>query len=97
MKVKDVLYYKSDKIAHRSVMCPACNAEHEFDDRWVFNGDYDKPTFRPSMNWVVRNDEGKNLIAKCHSWVTDGKIQFLSDCSHEMKNQTVELTNFTKQ
>lgn len=27
----------------------------------------------------------------CHSFVTDGKIQFLGDCSHELANQTVEL------
>lgn len=27
----------------------------------------------------------------CHSFVRDGKIQFLGDCTHELKNQTVEL------
>jgi hypothetical protein len=27
----------------------------------------------------------------CHSFVTDGKIQFLSDCSHELAGQTVDL------
>lgn len=27
----------------------------------------------------------------CHSFVTDGKIQYLSDCTHELAGQTVEL------
>lgn len=29
--------------------------------------------------------------AICHSYVTDGKIQFLSDCTHKLAGQTVEL------
>lgn len=28
---------------------------------------------------------------RCHSFVRDGKIEFLADCSHEMAGQTVEL------
>jgi hypothetical protein len=27
----------------------------------------------------------------CHSFVTDGKIQFLSDCTHSLANTTVEI------
>ena len=27
----------------------------------------------------------------CHSFVTDGKIQFLSDCTHALAGQTVEI------
>jgi len=27
----------------------------------------------------------------CHSFVTDGKIQFLGDCTHELVGQTVDL------
>jgi hypothetical protein len=27
----------------------------------------------------------------CHSFVTAGHIQFLSDCTHEMAGQTVEI------
>lgn len=27
----------------------------------------------------------------CHSFITDGKIQFLSDCSHNLAGITVEL------
>jgi len=31
------------------VMCPGCKHYHVFDQRWTFNGDFDKPTFTPSM------------------------------------------------
>ena len=27
----------------------------------------------------------------CHSFVRDGRIEFLSDCTHELAGQTVEL------
>jgi hypothetical protein len=27
----------------------------------------------------------------CHSYVTDGKIQFLSDCTHTLANQIIDL------
>jgi hypothetical protein len=33
---------------------------------------------------------------RCHSFVTDGKIQFLSDCSHALAGQTVDLPDFDK-
>jgi hypothetical protein len=29
----------------------------------------------------------------CHSFVTDGKIQFLSDCTHSLVGQTVSLVD----
>jgi hypothetical protein len=39
-------------------------------------------------------EDGKILGCKdmrCHSFVTGGKIQFLDDCTHELKGQTVDL------
>ena len=27
----------------------------------------------------------------CHSFITDGRIQFLNDCTHDLKGQTVDL------
>ena len=70
------------------IFCPGCNSGHLFDKRWEFNGDDKKPTFKPSM--LVN----ANLPNRCHSYVTDGKIQFLSDCDHHLKGQTVDLPDF---
>lgn len=33
----------------------------------------------------------------CHSFVTDGKIEFLGDCTHELAGQTVPLPDFDSQ
>jgi hypothetical protein len=30
----------------------------------------------------------------CHSFVTDGRIQYLSDCTHAMAGQTKELADW---
>lgn len=66
-------------------LCPGCNQFHSVNKSWEFNGDVEKPTFSPSI--LVTNNVG----LRCHSFVTNGKIQFLGDCVHELKGQTVEL------
>lgn len=30
----------------------------------------------------------------CHSFITDGKIQYLSDCTHALAGKTIELSEF---
>lgn len=52
---------------------------------WGFNGSYEKPTFTPS----VLVDLGQGRV--CHSFVTDGRIQYLTDSFHELAGQTVDL------
>jgi hypothetical protein len=57
---------------------------------WSWNGDTESPTLKPSI--LTRADFGENREPKvCHSFVNDGKIQFLSDCTHEFAGQTVDL------
>ena len=71
---------------------------------WTFNGDGDKPTFSPSVlvkGTVPITDAEHEAIMfggqvtpvprVCHSFVTDGQIRFLSDCTHELVDQTVDL------
>lgn len=31
----------------------------------------------------------------CHSFVTDGRIRFLDDCTHELRGQTVDLKTWS--
>ena len=74
------------------IFCPGCKVHHAFTTKhpafipWTWNGNVDKPTFLPSL--LVNKDYP---TSRCHSFVTDGKIQFLSDCFHELKNTTVDL------
>lgn len=67
--------------------CPACKEYHGLNKSWSFNGDYDKPTFSPSILVTWGDDR------RCHSFVREGKIQYLSDCTHELAGQTVEMVD----
>lgn len=58
---------------------------HGVGKSWEFNGDFEKPTFSPSI--LVTGMLGQ----RCHSYVKNGVIQFLGDCHHKLKNQTIEL------
>lgn len=75
---------------------------------WAWNGDAEKPTFTPSV--LVRGkrrmtqDEYQRVMGGekidlpntvCHSFVTDGRIQFLGDCTHCLANQTIDLPEWT--
>ena len=33
----------------------------------------------------------------CHSFVTDGRIQYLDDCTHELRGQTIDLPDIKKE
>lgn len=51
---------------------------------WTWNGNIEYPTLKPSV-LVTRPDN------RCHSFINDGYVQFLDDCTHELKGMTVEL------
>lgn len=74
--------------------CPGCRYDHWVRVRgsepvWQWNNDVEKPTISPSL--LVHKD---TPTARCHSLIVDGKIQFLDDCFHDLKGQTVELPNY---
>lgn len=66
-------------------MCPGCNCYHMFDGRWAWNGDMDRPTFSPSLGVFMGTEQ------QCHSFVRDGRIEFLTDSRHHLAGQTVEM------
>lgn len=57
---------------------------------WSWNGDTAKPTLKPSIltKWDYRNGEPRQI---CHTFVNDGQVQFLADCTHEFAGQTLDL------
>ena len=75
--------------------CPGCEQVHQIrakgpEPRWTFNGDLDKPTFSPS--YLLTSDYGTDRKKRvCHSFIRDGKIQFLGDCTHKLAGKTVEI------
>lgn len=34
---------------------------------------------------------GYRIHCFCHSFITDGKIKYLSDCNHHLAGQTIDL------
>ncbi len=100
---------------HHEFQCPSCKESHTIGPTWLFNNDFNKPTFSPSLLvrsghfvsnraskecWCTYNEEQrqKGEVEEpvfscfiCHSFIKDGQIQFLSDCTHSLASQTVEL------
>jgi hypothetical protein len=72
---------------------------------WTYNDKPDKPTFQPSIlvtGTLPMTDEQHGLYMlykilptpvayRCHSFITAGRIQFLSDCTHALASTTVDL------
>lgn len=76
-------------------MCPGCGEKHAFwvrnndgSEGWKWNGDFEKPMVHPSIKVTT---PGGKPGAVCHSFITYGRIQFLDDCTHELRGKTVEL------
>lgn len=54
---------------------------------WMWNGCVEKPTLRPS----ILNDFRPHNSLRCHTWITDGQVIFLDDCTHELRGKTLDL------
>jgi hypothetical protein len=39
-------------------------------------------------------DENRETTPRCHSFVRQGKLQFLDDCEHELAGQTVDMVEW---
>lgn len=83
--------------------CPGCNSVHNVFVEgkgvpvWNWNKNVKTPTFSPSVKvegYLGKDLEGNPLYGVCHSFVKNGNIQFLNDCSHHLKGQTVEIPDW---
>lgn len=76
--------------------CPGCEDSHAIPtvgpQAWGFNGDVDKPTLSPSiLVHETKRTDGTTFSPRCHSFVRDGRIEFLGDCGHKLAGQTIDL------
>jgi hypothetical protein len=60
---------------------------------WAWNGSLDAPTLTPSIKVTSTDDDVVNV---CHSFLTDGQMHFLDDCSHAYRGQVVPLAEYTE-
>ena len=82
--------------------CPGCDSTHSITrDRWGWCGSFEKPTFSPSIlvTYPANPEAGEEFKEwrterKCHSFVTDGRIHFLTDSSHKLAGKTVDLPDW---
>lgn len=70
---------------------------------WTWNGSLERPTFAPSLlyrwtdHWKCNPPEPckkpgcQGRPAVCHVFVRNGQVQYLGDCTHELRGQTVPI------
>lgn len=75
------------------IISPATGQYVVFDERWEFNKDFEKPTFYPSMLMTYPKENPETGHVRDHFFVRNGKIQYLSDCHHEMAGKTVDMVD----
>lgn len=84
--------------------CPACKEMHPLPNGWNFNGNVDRPTFTPSFKhdglktmkdsngqWTGEWEYAANgdpIREVCHYILTDGILNFCSDCTHSMAGKS---------
>lgn len=82
--------------------CPGCKHPHfartvpsttkppEDNHVWSFNGNFEKPTFSPSINVRYAPEEKTT----CHFFIVDGTIQYCGDCTHQYSGQTIPMISW---
>jgi hypothetical protein len=94
-KVYDVFNTKEEHIGY-SWYCPGCKTHHEVStDKpdeygyiWIFSGTVECPTIRASLLVNPNNEPGR---PRCHCYITEGKIEFFQDSTHELAGQIIEM------
>lgn len=89
------------KIIGYGFECPGCKSWHVLSLKpakpgWTFSGTVENPTLSPSILQKTNDPSAKTyqknaMSSVCHSFVENGKIRFLDDCTHELKGKTVDL------
>lgn len=72
---------------------------------WQWNNSLTNPTLSPSVlvqgtktmtdeqiSMVMNGEDFEPENTRCHFYIKDGSIQYLSDCTHKLANQTLKLT-----
>lgn len=91
-----VVWERTDKDGTRRVgfVCPGCGQIHMMPvtgpKAWDFNNNFQRPTFSPSIlaKWTYGEEHTRHV---CHSFVREGRVEFLSDCTHALAGQTINM------
>lgn len=74
--------------------CPGCGCTHWVptagERAWQWNGSMELPILSPSiLRHGFHEELGHQII--CHSFVRNGRIEYLGDCEHELAGTSVDL------
>lgn len=98
VRVLDKLTTEDGEVWGWSFFCPACDHGHVFymprpgyqGPTWTFDGNEETPSFTASL--LNMWEEGPTKVPqRCHLYVTAGRIQYLSDCTHPYAGLTVPM------
>jgi hypothetical protein len=95
---------KIKKVKNNSFMyfCPGCGNYHtvvikpnvnQSGASWDWNKSFSQPTFTPSILEKIEFTGGRKTPIICHHFVREGKIEYLTDCTHFKKGQNVEMVD----
>lgn len=74
-----------------------CIEYYPRDGRWEFDGDFENPTFTPSLKSTHPAYPADNVPAWCqHIIVTKGQCYYCPDCTHSLAGETLDLLPFTE-
>ena len=79
-------YCRGCKMMHPVPIAP--DPENPKAPKWQFNGDVNRPSFHPS---VIARHTRSGKVVHCHSWIKNDTIEYMGDCTHELKGQTNAL------
>lgn len=79
----------------------------DYHAKWSFDGNMRAPTFKPSLlcrtGHHVRGmpqppdcdycGDDSDACTICHSFIRNGKIEYLSDCTHDLAGKTVDMVD----
>jgi hypothetical protein len=76
--------------------CPGCEMSHRINDGWQISGESNNLTVSPSIltRWQPAGTHRPEEEKRCHMFIKEGKIQFLSDCTHKLAGQTVSMEEY---
>lgn len=53
-------------------------------------------TISPSVLVTLSTRHGQ-IVERCHLFIRDGNLQFLSDCTHHLRGQTVPMVPWSEE
>lgn len=82
--------------------CPGCENSHgipvDGSKAWQWNNSLQFPTITPSiLIYAHETSPPFKPQPRCHSFITDGRILFLSDSGHKLAGQSVDLPEYEEE